>query len=76
MPCFIALPLLANISFPTIPNEHVLIWCSLTTKGQAYGIADQTVAPLTGSAYSILEKATPKAANSGPSTSIAASISG
>ncbi|KAL3145208.1 hypothetical protein ABBQ32_000957 [Trebouxia sp. C0010 RCD-2024] len=49
---------------------------SLTSKGQSYGIAKQTVAPLAGSAYSIMDKATPKAPNSGPSTSIAASISG
>ena len=50
--------------------------CSLSTKDQSYGIAAETVAPLTGSAYSILDKATPKAANSGPRTSLAASISG
>ncbi|KAL0031002.1 hypothetical protein WJX79_008100 [Trebouxia sp. C0005] len=49
---------------------------SLAISDQSYGIATETVAPVTGPAYSFLDKATPKAANSGPSTSLAASISG
>lgn len=52
------------------------VLCSLAQADQSYGIAAETVAPLSGAAYSFLDKATPKAANSGPSTQLGASISG
>lgn len=54
----------------------LLCACSIAIADQSYGIAKETVAPVTGSAYSFLDEATPKAANSGPSTSLAGSISG
>lgn len=70
---------LAASSLCAVPHwsfDICLCACSLATSDQSYGIATEAVAPITGPAYSFLDKATPKAANSGPSTSLAASISG
>lgn len=61
---------------PHRSHDNCFCDCSLATSDQSYGIATETVASVTGPAYSFLDKATPKAANSGPSTSLAASISG